>query len=130
MDDQKLYYGLKNGGVSALNLSTGEVQRSVPLKPIREDHPGNDQAVSVIPDSCSKAGRMAGCWLCQTETGRVVWEYNTFQDYRTVNGIAGQGGTIAVGGPTIAGDMVFVGSGFQTVNGGLSGNVLLAFQPD
>ena len=130
MDDQKLYYGLKNGGVSALNLSTGKVQWSAALKPIREDHPGNDQAVSVIPGFVFVGGEDGRVLALSTETGRVIWEYNTIQDYQTVNGIAAHGGTIAVGGPTIAGDMLYVGSGFQTVNGGLSGNVLLAFQPE
>jgi polyvinyl alcohol dehydrogenase (cytochrome) len=61
------------------------------------------------------------------DTGRMVWEYNTVQEYQTVNGVAAKGGSISVSGPTIAGGMLFVGSGYVGVKNGMPGNVLLAF---
>jgi polyvinyl alcohol dehydrogenase (cytochrome) len=129
MDEQKLYYGLKNGGVSALNISTGRVVWSTPIKPILPKHPGNDEAVSVIPGFVFAGGEDGRILALSTETGHVVWDYPTIQDYKTVDGIPAKGGTINVGGVVIAGQMLFVGSGYPTVNGGLSGNVLLAFEP-
>jgi polyvinyl alcohol dehydrogenase (cytochrome) len=129
MDDQKVYYGLRNGGVSALDLMTGRVEWSVPFTPVLPDHPGSDEAVSAIPGFVFVGGEDGRVQALSTETGKIVWFYDTAKDYETVNGIAAHGGSIATGGPTIAGDTLIVGSGFQTVNGGLSGNVLLAFAP-
>ena len=45
-----------------------------------------------------------------------------------VNGVAANGGSLDAGGPTIAGGMIFVNSGYG-LYGGQPGNVLLAFAP-
>jgi hypothetical protein len=44
----------------------------------------------------------------------------------TVNQVPARGGSIGSIGPTIAGGMVFIGSGYS-VTSGMPGNVLLAF---
>jgi hypothetical protein len=44
-----------------------------------------------------------------------------------VNGIAARGGSMGAAGPTVAGGMVFAGSGYIGVRNGMPGNVLLAF---
>ena len=46
-----------------------------------------------------------------------------------LNGVPAKGGSIGAGGPTIAGGMVFVGSGYVGFTNGVPGNVLLAFAP-
>ena len=46
--------------------------------------------------------------------------------FETVNRVTAKGGSISAPGPTIAGGMVFVGSGYAVL-GGTPGNVLLAF---
>ena len=61
--------------------------------------------------------------------GQVLWQYNTARDYETVNGVSAKGGNMGQSGATIAGGMVFVGSGYGTGNSGF-GNVLLAFGPE
>jgi hypothetical protein len=43
--------------------------------------------------------------------------------------VPGKGGAISSAGPTIAGGMLFVGSGYA-VSGNNTGNVLLAFSPE
>jgi polyvinyl alcohol dehydrogenase (cytochrome) len=43
-----------------------------------------------------------------------------------VNGIAGRGGAMDVGGPIVAGGMLFVASG-NAQRSGMAGNVLIAF---
>ena len=58
--------------------------------------------------------------------GKVLWEYDTAREFQTVNGVKGQGGSLDTAGPTIAGGMVFVNSGYGQW-GGMPGNVLLAF---
>jgi polyvinyl alcohol dehydrogenase (cytochrome) len=61
------------------------------------------------------------------DTGQVLWEYDTIRDVETVNRVPARGGSMGAPGPTIAGGMVFVGSGYLGVRSGTPGNVLLAF---
>ena len=61
--------------------------------------------------------------------GKLVWDYDTTTPVDTVNGLkAAPGGTLDMGGPTIAGGMMFIHSGY----GGSAGanNLLLAFSVD
>jgi polyvinyl alcohol dehydrogenase (cytochrome) len=64
-----------------------------------------------------------------TATGRVVWDFDTVRSYDTVNGVPGRGGSLDGPGPVIGGGMLFVNSGY-TVDGGMAGNVVLAFSVD
>jgi polyvinyl alcohol dehydrogenase (cytochrome) len=64
-----------------------------------------------------------------TKTGEIVWDFNTVQEYQTVNGVSGKGGSLDSAGPTIANGMVFTNSGYGMWQG-LPGNVLLAFSVD
>ncbi|MGZ6016926.1 MAG: hypothetical protein ACXWKM_14400, partial [Phenylobacterium sp.] len=61
--------------------------------------------------------------------GKIIWEYDTTTPVDTVNGVkAAPGGSLDMGGPTIAGGIVYVHSGY----GGSAGaaNLLIAFSPD
>jgi polyvinyl alcohol dehydrogenase (cytochrome) len=49
------------------------------------------------------------------------------RDFQTVNGVAARGGSMGAPGPTVAGGMLFVGSGYVGLGNGTPGNVLLAF---
>ena len=49
--------------------------------------------------------------------------------YETVNGVPARGGSLDGPGAAIAGGMLFVNSGYGG-NGGMPGNVLLAFSVD
>ena len=60
------------------------------------------------------------------ESGKVVWEFDTMRDFETVNGVKAHGGSIDGPGPVVVNGMVFVNSGYPR-NGGVPGNVLLAF---
>jgi polyvinyl alcohol dehydrogenase (cytochrome) len=62
-----------------------------------------------------------------SEDGGVLWEYDTVKDFKTVNGVTARGGSMGAPGPTVAGGMLFAGSGYVGFGGGLPGNVLLAF---
>jgi polyvinyl alcohol dehydrogenase (cytochrome) len=62
-----------------------------------------------------------------TADGRVLWDFDTAQVYdETVNGIPGRGGSIDGDGPVVADGIVYITSGYGR-NGGMPGNVLLAF---
>jgi polyvinyl alcohol dehydrogenase (cytochrome) len=61
--------------------------------------------------------------------GKIIWDFDTTREFTTVNGITAKGGSMDGPGPTIAGGMLFVPSGYA-LWGGLPGNVLLAFKVD
>jgi polyvinyl alcohol dehydrogenase (cytochrome) len=63
-----------------------------------------------------------------TDDGRLLWDYNMLQDYKTVNGVPAKGGSMGAPGPTVAGGMLFVGSGY-VFGAGKPGNTLLVFSP-
>jgi polyvinyl alcohol dehydrogenase (cytochrome) len=61
--------------------------------------------------------------------GKVIWDYDTEHEYQTVNGLTAKGGSLDCPGPTVAGGMLFVESGYGSY-AGVPGNVLLAFSID
>jgi polyvinyl alcohol dehydrogenase (cytochrome) len=63
-----------------------------------------------------------------TADGKQIWEFDTIRDFTTVNGVMARGGAMGAPGPTIAGGMMFLGSGYTGLGNGRGGNVLLAFE--
>jgi polyvinyl alcohol dehydrogenase (cytochrome) len=120
------------GGLFALDAATGKrVWAAAP--PSCGDRPkcspAQSAAVSAIPGvvfSGSVDGHLRGY---STTDGTVVWDFDTTQAFKTVNGVTTNGGSMDGPGPTISGGMVFVSSGYGGW-GGTPGNVLLAFSVD
>lgn len=124
-DGQNLYYGLTRGGMVAVQLATGEKVWYTPLaKP--GTRVNNSAATSAIPGVAFVGGSDGKLHALSTKDGKILWEYDTAREYQTVNGIPAKGGAISAPGPTIAGGMLLVGSGYA-VTGSNSGNALLAF---
>ena len=73
-----------------------------------------------------RARGTARCARIRRSDGEVLWEYNTMQEYETVNGVRAKGGSIGGHGPAIVGGMLFMGSGYNIISSS-PGNVLLAF---
>jgi polyvinyl alcohol dehydrogenase (cytochrome) len=131
-DERAVYYGINLvGGMVALDLGTGERKWFTPLSPAETPgeppRPGQSAATTAIPGVV-----FSGAWdgrlrAFSAEDGHIVWEYNTVQEYPTVNGVAAKGGSMGAPGPTVAGGMLFVGTGYVGVMGGMPGNALLAF---
>jgi polyvinyl alcohol dehydrogenase (cytochrome) len=65
-------------------------------------------------------------WKIVARERRPLWHYDTTQEVKTVNGIPAKGGSMGAPGPTVAGGMLFLGSGY-TFGAGATGNLLLAF---
>jgi polyvinyl alcohol dehydrogenase (cytochrome) len=63
------------------------------------------------------------------DDGRVLWDFDTAREFATVNGVPGRGGSLDGAGPVVAGGMLYTTSGYAR-NGGMAGNVLLAFGVD
>ena len=87
---------------------------------------GQTAALTAIPGVVFSGGWDGMLRAFSTADGHPLWEYNTLQDVKTVNGVAAKGGSMGAPGPTVAGGMLFVGSGY-TFGAGTIGNVLLAF---
>jgi polyvinyl alcohol dehydrogenase (cytochrome) len=127
-DDQNAYFGLRSGGIAAVSLKTGEKKWFTPLPGQRPGGPfqGQTAALTVIPGVVFSGGWDGMLRAFSTEDGRQIWEVNTAHDYKTVNNVKANGGTMASAGPTIVGGTLYVGSGYQ-FGTGTPGNVLLAF---
>jgi polyvinyl alcohol dehydrogenase (cytochrome) len=126
-DDRNAYFGLNSGGLVALQFSNGERRWFTPLTPPANRKVGQDAAVSAIPGVIFSGGWDGFLRALSTADGKVLWEYDTARDFKTANGVPAKGGSIGSAGPTIAGGMVFVASGYPGVQAGTGGNVLLAF---
>ena len=61
------------------------------------------------------------------DTGTVLWQTKSAQAFAGVNGITGHGGAVDVSGQVIAGDWLYLQSGYSMF-GQLPGNVLLAYR--
>jgi len=128
-DAQNAYFGLGTGGIAAVQLRDGEKQWFTPLQPApaMASHTGEDGPLSAIPGIVFSGGWDGVLRALSTTNGSVVWGYNTVQDYQTVNGVAGKGGSMGAPGPIVVGGMLFAPSGYIGVKNGMPGNVLLAF---
>jgi polyvinyl alcohol dehydrogenase (cytochrome) len=74
------------------------------------------------------AGLDGRLFVFDSQTGEVIFKYDTVQDYDTVNGVEGYGGSIDSHSIAAGSGMVFVGSGYGSFRQ-VAGNVLLAFRP-
>jgi len=130
-DGQNAYFGLGIGGVASVQLRDGEKRWFNPLPPAAAvaQHSGEDGPITAIPGVVFSGGWDGVIRALAASDGKVVWEFNTVQDIKTVNGVAGKGGSMGAPGPVVAGGMLFVPSGYAGVKNGLTGNVLLVFAP-
>jgi polyvinyl alcohol dehydrogenase (cytochrome) len=127
-DDQNAYYGLSRGGVVALRLASGErLWFNALLRTAKPGRQGQLAAVSVMPGVVFTGGFDGVLDALSTVDGHILWEFDTAHDFSTVNKVHAKGGTMAAPGPTIAGGMVFAGSGYGVFGTDQPGNVLLAF---
>jgi polyvinyl alcohol dehydrogenase (cytochrome) len=124
-DGENVYYGLNQpgGGIAAVKLSDGSRPWTAKLGTVG---PGNPAATSAIPGVVFTSSADGMLRALSTIDGKVLWEYATAREYESVNGVPTKGGNIGQAGATVAGGMVFIGSGYGTGNGGF-GNALLAF---
>jgi polyvinyl alcohol dehydrogenase (cytochrome) len=121
------------GGVSALRIADGTRQWFSEPIPCPKNapqgcSPSQPAAVSAMPGVVFSASNDGHLRAHLAENGRVVWDFDTMREFQTVNGVKASGGSIDGPGAVVAGGMVFITSGYPR-NGGVPGNVLLAFAP-
>jgi polyvinyl alcohol dehydrogenase (cytochrome) len=117
VDDKNIYLALSDaqfdenhrlsskggGGLVALRLTDGmEVWRAAPV-PCPEGRkgcsPAQAAAVTVIPDVVFSGSLDGHLRAYSTKDGRIIWDYDTVQEFTTVNGVPGHGGAINGPGP-------------------------------
>lgn len=120
----------EGGGLFALDLATGKITMQV--APVAcgdraQCSPALSAAVTVIPGVVFSGGVSGFLRAYATADARLLWEIDTARDYTTVNGVPAHGGAMDGPGPIVVDGMLYVNSGYAQW-GGLSGNVLLAFE--
>lgn len=122
----------KGGGLFALRLQTGEqVWSAVPpgCGTRTKCSPAQSGAVTAIPGVVFSGSVDGHLRAYRSDTGEIIWDFDTAREYDAVNGGKARGGSLDGGGPAVVGGMVYVNSGYGNL-GGMPGNVLLAFSVD
>lgn len=132
-DDRVVYFPLerKEGGLTAIDLTDGKKIWAIPgFKPPNPHGypPGGAQqaAATAIAGAVFSASADGKIRAYSTHEGHLLWEFDTAKNFETVNGVPAKGGGIGGPGVTVAGGMLFAGSGYALLSG-TPGNVLLAF---
>jgi polyvinyl alcohol dehydrogenase (cytochrome) len=113
----------------AIRLADGTRRWFTPLvaKHASPDRVGMSAAATAIPGAVFVGGWDGILHALSTTDGRKLWEYPTARKFLTVNKVPAKGGSFGAPGPTVAGGMLFVGSGYGVFGDDLPGNVLLVF---
>jgi polyvinyl alcohol dehydrogenase (cytochrome) len=125
-DEQIAYFGVSSVGVAAVDLATGARKWVAPVK-AAGPRLGLGAALTAIPGAVFGGGYDGILRGFSTTNGELLWQFNMVQEFQTVNGVAAKGGSMGGPGPTIAGGVLFVGSGYTFGERGTPGNALLAF---
>ncbi len=119
------------GGLFALDAATG-ARVWAAEKPVCGERPNcspaQSAAVTAISGVVFSGGVDGRLRAYSAKDGAVIWDFDTAREFAAVNGTA-KGGSMDGPGPSVAGGMLFAGSGYGAW-GGLPGNVLLAFSVD
>lgn len=118
------------GGITAIRVSDGSKKWFTPGQPCNPPKPGcspaQPAAVTAIPGMVFSGSVDGHLRTYASEDGKIIWDFDTAQEFTTVNGVKGQGGSIDGPGPVVVKGMVYVNSGYSR-QAGMPGNVLLAF---
>src|SRR5579864_7035955 len=142
-DDKLVYYSISDwdpgkpesgGGVVALEIATGKIAWSTPPpKPAclgtKGCSAGQPGAVAAIPGVVFATSLDGHLRAYETANGKIIWDFDTLQDFQTVNGVKAHGGSMNGTGPVVAGGMLYSNSGYSR-NPVMPGNVFLAFSVD
>lgn len=124
--------GAVGGGMFAYSLANGEKTWETPPPGCgdrKNCSPAQSAAVSVIPGAVFSGSVDGHMRAYGTEDGKIIWDFNAAQEFKTVNNVPANGGAFDGAGPTIVNGVLYTYSGYG-MWGGLPGNVLLAFSVD
>ncbi|MBS1819118.1 MAG: PQQ-binding-like beta-propeller repeat protein [Acidobacteria bacterium] len=122
----------KPGGLHAVDIVTGQrvwyqPPPDVKCAPGATCNAALISAPTLIPGVLFSGSNDGGVRAYATKDGSVLWEFDTNQDFTTLNRVRATGGAIQGPGPTIVNGMVYLNAGYGD-HMGRPGNVLLAFE--
>jgi len=120
------------GGLFALRLSDGEklwYTKPGECGDRRPCSPGQSQAVTAIPGVVFSGSLDGHFRAYSAQDGKIIWDFDTFREFETVNKVPARGGGMDGPGATVVDGFVYVNSGYAFTGSG-PGNVLLAFSVD
>jgi polyvinyl alcohol dehydrogenase (cytochrome) len=122
----------KGGGLFAFSVKSGKRLWDTPPSPCdarRPCSPAQTGAITSIPGVVFSGSLNGHLRAVSAADGKVLWDFDTGQQFKTVNGVAAHGGSMSVAGPVVVGGTVYALSGYDAF-GEAPGNVLLAFTVD
>jgi len=127
--------GREPGGIAAIDIATGRVRWSAP--PIsapcafgtRGCTGAQSQAATLIPGAVFSGAQDGHLRAYATDSGTVIWDFDTAREFPSVNGVSAIGGSLDHGGPVVVDGVLYVLSGYGRING-QPGNLLLALSVD
>ena len=141
-DQERVYFALSDcstdpkagGGMFGLEIATGKkLWETEPPPPACVNKPGCSAAqpapVTAIAEVVFSGSLDGHLRAYDVADGKVLWDFDSAMDFKTVNGVAAHGGSLNYAGSVVAGGMLFVTSGYSVYTG-MPGNVLLAFTID
>lgn len=126
LDDHSVYMPGGQKGITAFAISDGAKRWTALPEPATASRVSYTAGLTAIPGVIFTGASDGGLWALASDDGHTLWHYETARPFATVNAVAAHGGSIVSAGPTVAGGMLFVGSGYGVVQSS-PGNVLLAF---
>jgi polyvinyl alcohol dehydrogenase (cytochrome) len=123
----------KAGGLVAIRLADGKQMWRTNISGCSDQGPKCSAAqsapVAVIPGAVFSGSLDGHVRAYDPQSGRVLWDFDTVRDYKTVNGVPAKGGSIDSAGIVVAGGVVLTNSGYSKWQS-MPGNVLIAFTVD
>jgi polyvinyl alcohol dehydrogenase (cytochrome) len=123
----------KGGGLFALDLADGAKVWATPPPAACQNReqcsPAQLAAVTAIPGVVFSGSLDGHLRAYSSWTGRIIWDFDTERDFKTVNGITAHGGSLNGPGSVVVNGMLYVNSGYGRF-GEMAGNVFLAFSVD
>ncbi len=129
-DGRKYDAHIQGAGLHAVDASTGRIlwRAFAPNNCAGKQFcdPGISSAVTSITGIVF-AGHLDGQFRAyDSQTGKVVWAYDTMQPVKTITGVTGKGGGMSGPGAAVADGYVVVNSGYGLYYH-MPGNLLLVF---
>lgn len=123
-------------GVYALNPSDGSIVWHTPGDPVPSCRWGSKgctgaqrTAVTAVPGAVFAGSSSGHIRAYASENGKILWDFDTAQTFKAVNGVDATGGSIEGVATAVAEGSLLVTSGTATYGGG-RGNALIAFTVD
>lgn len=127
-DPRQVYYGMGAAGLGAVRSSDGNTAWVFTATGVGgRGVAALGAAPTAIPGVVFQGAGDGRLFAVSSADGKQLWEFNTAQEFDTVNKVPAHGGAIATSGAVVVDGMVYVASGYAISSGAQAGNVVLAF---